>query len=51
MNMKKLRLYTAGLVAFLIGIPLTEQAFGQTGDIISASFDLFGAIANSAGRS
>lgn len=51
MSLKKLRLYTAGLVAFLIGIPLTEQAFGQTGDIISASFDLAGAIADSVGRS
>lgn len=51
MNMKKLRLYVPGLLAFLIGIPLTEQAFGQAGSIISASFDLAGAIASSAGRS
>ena len=51
MSMKKLRLYAAGLVAFLIGIPLTEQAFGQVGNIVTASFDLFGAITKSAGRS
>ena len=51
MNTSKLRLYVAGVVAFLIGMPLTERAFGSTGDIISSSVDLAGAIMNSAGRS
>jgi hypothetical protein len=51
MKIRKTRFYLAGLVAFLIGVPLTEQAFGQTGDIISASIQLAAAIANSAGAS
>jgi hypothetical protein len=44
----KLRVYAAGLLAFLIGVPLTEKAFGQIGDVIVSSIDLAGAIANSA---
>lgn len=51
MNLKKLRLYAAGLLAFLVGMPLTEQALAQTGDIISASLDLAGAIGSSVGKS
>ncbi len=51
MNLKKWRLYAAGLLAFLVGVPLTEPASAQVGDIVSASFDLAAAIANSAGRS
>jgi hypothetical protein len=51
MNTRKMRLYIAGLLAFLIGMPLTEQAFAQTGDIINASLGLAGAIVDSAGRS
>ena len=51
MKIRKTRFYLAGLVAFLIGVPLTEKAFGQTGDIISAAIGLAGAIANSAGAS
>ena len=51
MNMKKLRLYAAGVVAFLIGMPLTERAFAGTSGVIDASVDLAGAIMNSAGRS
>jgi hypothetical protein len=51
LNLKKLRLYAAGLLAFLVGVPLTEQAFAQVGDIVQSSFDLAGAIAASAGRS
>ena len=47
----KLRWYSAGLLAFLVGVPLTEKAFGQAGDIVNASLDLAGAIANSAGHS
>ena len=48
---KRMRLYTAGLVAFLLGFPLTEKAFGQAGDIIDAGIDLGLAIADSAGDS
>jgi hypothetical protein len=49
--MRKTRFYLAGLFAFLLGMPLTEKAFGQTGDIISSAISLAGAIANSAGAS
>lgn len=49
MRLNKLRLYVAGVLAVLLGIPLTEKAFGATGDIVSASFDLAGAIANLSG--
>jgi hypothetical protein len=48
-RLNKLRLYVAGVLAVLLGIPLTEKAFGATGDIVSASFDLAGAIANLSG--
>ncbi len=48
MRLSKLRIYMAGLLAFLIGVPLTEKAFGQIGDIVSSSFGLAGAIAQSA---
>jgi hypothetical protein len=51
MSWRRLRLYAAGLVAFLIGIPLSEPALAQTEDIIGASFNLVDAIAESAGRS
>jgi hypothetical protein len=51
MNLKKWRWYAAGLLAFVVGVPLTEQAFAQVGDIVSSSFDLAAAIAASAGRS
>ena len=51
MRSSKMRLYIAGLVAFLIGVPLTEQAFAQVGDIVNASLGLAGAIVDSAGQS
>ena len=44
-----MRLYAAGLLAALLGIPLTEKAFGQVGNIVGASFDLAGAIASLSG--
>ncbi len=31
--MRRLRLYAAGLVAFLIGLPLTAKVFGQEGTV------------------
>ncbi len=51
MSLRKMRLYGAGLIAFLLGMPLTEQAFAQTGDIVSAAISLAGTIIDSAGRS
>jgi hypothetical protein len=48
-KLNKLRLYAAGLLAVLLGIPLTEKAFGQTGDIVSASFGLADAISRISG--
>lgn len=51
MRLRKVRLYAAGLIAFLIGMPLTEQAYAQTGDIIWAGINLAAAVADSAGQS
>jgi len=51
MKLAKLRLYAAGLLAFLLGIPLTERAFGQGDDVVNASFNLAAAIADSVGQS
>jgi len=51
MKLKKLHLYLAGLVAFLLGFPLTEKAFGQdgngnvggeVGDLVNAAMALSG---------
>ncbi len=48
----KLRFYAAGLLAFLIGVPLTERAFAQdVGGIISSSIGLASSIADSASAS
>ncbi len=49
--MRKTRFYLAGLVAFLLGMPLTEKAFAQGEDIVTSAIDLGLAIANSAGGS
>lgn len=38
-NMTRIRTILAGLAAFLIGVPLTERAFAQTG-IFWSSLDL-----------
>jgi len=51
MSLRKLRLYAAGVVAFLIGMPLTEQAVAGTGDVIWAGINLAAAVADSVGRS
>ncbi len=51
MERGKLRLWVAGLVAFVVGVPLTERAFGQVTDIIWSSIGLAGAIIDSAGDS
>ncbi len=52
MKLKNLRWYTAGLLAFLIGIPMTEKAVaGDGGDIFEAAISLAGAIIDVAGNS
>ena len=52
MKSKGLRWYTAGLVAFLIGVPMAEQAKAQdTGGIIEAAIALTLSIASIAGDS
>lgn len=48
---QRFRLLTAGVAAFLLGVPLAERASGQTLDVIFSSLNLAGAIADSAGRS
>ncbi len=42
--LKRMRLLMAGVVAFIVGVPLTEKAYGQVGDVIFGSLDLAGAI-------
>lgn len=49
--MQRFRLYAAAVVAFLLGVPLTEKAMAQTGDIVFAGLNLADAIADSAGQS
>ena len=49
--MSRIRLFAAGVVAFLLGVPLSEKAFGGTGDIIETSIGLGLSIADSAGDS
>ena len=52
MKSKGLRWYTAGLVAFLMGIPMAEQAqAADGGSIVSAALDLALSIASVAGDS
>jgi len=43
MMIGKLRLYVVGLVAVLLGIPLTEKAFAGAGEITDAA--IYGAFA------
>ena len=53
--MSRMRLFMAGLVALLVGMPLTEKAvaatsdFGSTVDIIGASANLALSLANASG--
>jgi len=48
MRKSKLRFYAAAFAAFLIGVPLTEKALADSGDIAGAALNLALAIANSA---
>ena len=43
---QRLRFYMAGLVAFLVGMPLTEKAFGYVNDIAGSAIDLGLSIAS-----
>jgi len=49
--MIKLRFYAVGMVAILLGIPLTEKAFGNDGYIVDAALSGAFAIAESAEQS
>jgi len=52
MKFKGLRWYTAGLVAFLMGIPMAEQAkAADGGNIVEAAIALALSIASVAGDS
>lgn len=52
MRFKKLRWYTAGLVAFLMGIPMAETAMADDGgSIFDSALSLTSAIIDAAGNS
>ncbi|MBK9118390.1 MAG: hypothetical protein IPM18_02150 [Phycisphaerales bacterium] len=51
MRFDKLRAWGAALCAFLLGVPLTERAVAQVGDIIGGSLRLTEGILRSADRS
>ena len=51
MRLKRLRWYTAGLVAFVMGVPLAEQAEAADGGIVWAAIELAFSIADVAGDS
>ncbi|MFN0137220.1 MAG: hypothetical protein ACKVS9_14015 [Phycisphaerae bacterium] len=51
MRFGRIRLWLAGLAAWMVGVPLTQKAYGQAGDIIDASIGLGLSIADSAGGS
>lgn len=51
MRFGRIRLWMAGLAAWMVGVPLTQKAFGQVGDIVSSSIGLGLSIADSAGGS
>ena len=40
MGLGRIRLYIAGLVALLIGMPLTEKAFAGVSGIVTSAIDL-----------
>lgn len=52
MRFKRLRWYIAGLVAFLMGIPMAERAMADDGgDIFGSALSLTSAIIDAAGNS
>ena len=48
---KKMRLWMAGLVAVLIGMPMADKAEAAGFSIVDAVIDLTGAIVDAAGNS
>ena len=51
MRFSRMRLWVAGVVAFLMGFPFSEKVEAQVGDIFGASIGLGLAIADLAGNS
>jgi hypothetical protein len=51
MSLSRIRLWAAGLVAFLLGFPLSEKVMADALDVLDASIGLGLAIADSAGGS
>ena len=51
MRLSRLRLWTAGVVAFFLGFPLSDKVLAGAEDIIDSSVGLGLAIADSAGGS
>ena len=51
MNRSKLRLYLAALVAFLLGMPLSEKALAGPEDIVFSAISLAAAITDAASLS
>lgn len=51
MRVNRFRLYMAGLVAFLIGMPLTQKAYGSAIDIFDAALYLGLSIARASDAS
>lgn len=49
--MKRFRMYAAGLLAVLLGVPLTEKAFAQSTDIAYGVFDVVLAAIDASGGS
>lgn len=49
--MKKMRIYAAGVLAVLLGVPLTEKAFGQGIEIAYGVFDVVLAAIDASGGS
>ena len=51
MRLTRIRLWIAGLVAFMLGFPLSEKAMAGAIDVVDASLGLGLAIADSAAGS
>jgi hypothetical protein len=51
MRFRRLKLWIAGLVAFVLGFPLSDKVLAGTEDLIDSSVGLGMAIADSAGGS
>ena len=49
--MKRIRLYSAGLLAVLLGVPLTEKAFAQGWDLAYGIFSLTATAVDASGGS